>query len=235
MKGLYNNRGGIEIGLPYSDFKKPQDFNAADGAVVTRSSYDVLTNGDGAFADFAKGDTGQPVPDAWGGYHDAGDWNPRRVTHMKVTLAQLELAELYPAYFNSLKLDIPPLEGVPDIITEALFEIDCFRRMQLPDGGIPYGIETDGDPSPGEMSWLSTQHAYVAAPNIRDSWFYAAAAARAAKVLKPLKPELAMVYQQSAIRAFNWAETDYARRIADRSVDKLKELWVATDAETWAR
>jgi endoglucanase len=119
---------------------------------------------------------------------------------------------------------------VPDIIAEALFEIDCFRRMQLPDGGIPYGIETNGDPSPGEISWLSTMHAYVAAPNIRDSWFYAGVAARAAKVLKPFNLELAKVYARSAIRAFNWAEADYAKRKADGSLNELKELWTATDA-----
>ena len=230
MKGLYNNRGGTELGPPYSDFKKPADFTTAGGAVITRTTYDALANGNEAFADIVKGDTGEVVTNAWGGYHDAGDWNPRRVSHMKTTMAQLELVELYPAYFNALNLTIPKTDGVPDIITEALFEIDCFRRMQLPDGGIPYGIETDGDPSPGEMSWLSTQHAYVLAPNIRDSWFYAAAAGRAAKVLKPLKPDLAKIYQDSAAKAFAWAEADYAKRKADGSVDKLKELWVATDA-----
>ncbi len=230
MRGLYHNRSGIELGPPYTDFKKPADFNVADGAVVTRTTYDALANGNESFADIVKGDTGETVKEAWGGYHDAGDWNPRRVTHMKTTLYQLEMVELYPAYFNALKLNIPPIEGVPDITTEALFEIDCFRRMQLPDGGIPYGIETNGDPSPGEMSWLSTQHAYVLAPNIRDSWYYAAAAGRAAKVLKPIKPKLAKVYEDSAVNAFNWAEADYAKRKADGTVDKLKELWVATDA-----
>ncbi len=230
MKGLYNNRSGIELGPPYSDFKKPRDFNPADGAVVTRSTYDVMINGNEDFEGIVKSDTGEAVKDAWGGYHDAGDWNPRRVTHMKTTMAQLEMVELYPKYFNSLNLNIPKIEGVPDIIAEALFEIDCFRRLQLPDGGIPYGIETKGDPSPGELSWLTTQHAYVTAPNIRDSWFYASVAARAAKVLKPIKPELAKVYEDSAVKAFNWAEADYAKRISDGSLTKLKEVWVATDA-----
>ncbi|HCE46218.1 MAG TPA: hypothetical protein DET40_21955 [Lentisphaeria bacterium] len=230
MKGLYNNRSGIELGPPYTDFKKPRDFNPADGAAVTRSTYDVLVNGNEDFEGIVKGDTGEAVKDAWGGYHDAGDWNPRRVTHMKTTMAQLEMVELYPKYFNSLKLNIPPMDGVPDIITEALFEIDCFKRLQLPDGGIPYGIETKGDPAPGELSWLTSQHAYVTAPNIRDSWFYASVAARAAKVLKPIKPELAKVYEDSAVKAFNWAEADYAKRTADGTLSKLKEVWVATDA-----
>ncbi len=231
MRGLFHNRSGIELGEPYTTFKKPRDFHPADGAVVTRTTYDAMLNGNEAFGDIVKGDTGEAVPGAWGGYHDAGDWNPRRVSHMAVTMAQLELVEMYPAYFNSLKLNIPPTTpGVPDVITEALFELDCFRRIQLPDGGIPYGIETNGDPSGAEASWLSTHHAYVLAPNIRDSWQYAAVAARAAKVLKPIKPELADVYQESAKKAFAWAEADYAKRKANGTLEAIsKELWRAID------
>ena len=229
MRGLFHNRGGTALGEPYTKFTKPRDFLPDDGATITRSRYDVLTNGDQAFEDIAKGDTGEPVKDAWGGYHDAGDWNPRRVSHMTATMAQLELVELFPGYFNALKLNIPPEPGVPDIITEALFEIDCFRRLQLPDGGIPFGIETNGDPIPGEISWLSCQHAYVLSPNIRDSWHYAAVAARAAKVLKPFKPERAAEYLKSAERAFAWAEADYAKRKANGSLQSLRDVWRAID------
>lgn len=229
MRGLFNNRCGIELGAPYTTFRKPRDFHPADGTRVTISSNDVLATGDHSYNAFSKGDTGVAVPEAWGGYHDAGDWNPRRVSHMYTTLAQLELVEMFPAYANALKLNIPSEPGIPDIITEALFEIDCFRRIQRPDGGMPYGIESDGDPLPGEVSWLSGQRVYVSAPNIRDSWFYAAVAGRAAKVLRPIRPELADIYLQSARRAFDWAEADYARRKADGSLAKLQEMWRAID------
>jgi len=228
MKGLYNQRSGVELGPPYTAFKKPRDFHPDDGVVVTRTKFD---SGDPSPHAIAKLDTGEVIKNAWGGYHDAGDWNPRRVTHMYTTLAQLEVHDLYPAYFRTLKLNIPPMDGVPDTITEALFEIDCFRRLQLPDGGIPWGIETDGDPGAGEVSWLSTMHCYVLAPTMRDSWLYAAVAGRAAKVLKPIKPELAQVYQDSATRAFAWAEAEYARmRAAGKSVDTSKSPgWNAFD------
>ncbi|MEN6496280.1 MAG: glycoside hydrolase family 9 protein [Thermoguttaceae bacterium] len=231
MKGLYNQRSGVELGPPYTDFKKPRDFHPDDGAVVTRSTYDVLSKGGPyAYADMAKGDTGEVVKDAWGGYHDAGDWNPRRVTHMYTTLAQLELCELYPDYFSKLKLNIPAVDGVPDMIAEALFEIDCFRRLQMPNGAVPHGIETEGDPSAGEVSWLSTQHCYVLAPNIRDTWLYAAVAGRAAKVLKPFKPELAQTYLDSAIRAFKWAEGEFSRKRAAGEAMEKKDYWDALDA-----
>ncbi len=230
MRGLYNNRGGVELGPPWTDFRKPRDFHPDDGTVVTRSRYDAMTKGDLKYAEWAKGDTGEPVADAWGGYHDAGDWNPRRVSHMKVTFAQLELVELFPAYFNALPLSIPPRDGIPDILTEALFEIDCFRRLQMSDGAIPYGIESDGDPLPGEISWLSSQKVMVGAPNIRDSWYYAAIAARAAKVLAPWKPDLAATYRESAERAFAWAEAEYARRKSSGGLDEYaSSLWEAID------
>ncbi len=233
MKGLYNQRSGVELGPPYTSFKRPPDFHPNHGAVVTRSTYDALADGQYGRAFYkavAEADTREPVPEAWGGYHDAGDWNPRRVTHMYTTLAQLELVELFPDYFNTLKLNIPSMEGVPDIITEALFEIDCFRRIQHEDGAVPFGIETSGDPLFGELSWLSNQHAYVLAPNIRDSWLYAAAAARAAKVLQPINAELAEVYLKSATRAFDWAERTYADMRASEGQLNKGKYWQAIDA-----
>ena len=229
MKGLYNQRSGIALGPPYSDFKKPRDFHPDDGAIATRTTFDFAKGSPTAYAEIAKGDTGEVVKNAWGGYHDAGDWNPRRVSHMYVTLAQLELMELYPSYFASLKLNIPPSDhpGLPDIISEALFEIDCFRRLQRADGAMPWGIETNGDPLSGEISWLSTQHCYVAPPTIRESWFYAAVAGRAAKVLRAYDAALSKTYEQSAIAAFTWAEQTYAK---DRSAkDSAAAAWDAID------
>lgn len=198
--------------------------------MVTRASFDVLEKGQYNMSELPATDTHEAITNAWGGYHDAGDWNPRRVTHMLTTMAQLELAEILPGYFDKLKLNIPPTEGLPDIVTEALWEIDCFRRIQLPDGGIPYGIESQTDPGSGEVSWLSTQHLYVLAPNMRDSWLYAAVAGRAAKVLRPLRPELARVYEDSAVRAFAWGEADHAKKVAAKTLDQVKDLWMAVDA-----
>ncbi|MBV9866809.1 MAG: glycoside hydrolase family 9 protein [Abitibacteriaceae bacterium] len=221
MKGLYNERSGVELGPPYTAFRKPRDFHPADGVKVYQSTYSVL-DGPSESPELEKRSTGQLVPEAWGGYHDAGDWNPRRVTHMRVTMAQLELLEMYPQYFRGLKLSIPPTPNVPDLLTEALFEIDCFRRLQKPDGGMTYGIETNGDPVDGEVSWLQSFPAYVYAPDIWSSYIYAGVAARAAKLLTPTRPDLAKIYQDSALRAMQWAEADYAKRKAAGTLDKLR-------------
>ncbi len=233
MRGLYNERSGVELGPPYTPFKKPRDFHPADGVRVTRSTYSVLESGGEAFDKLAKGDTGQPVPGAWGGYHDAGDWNPRRATHLQVTLAQLEIFELFPEKFGTLKLNIPPgPPRVPDILTEALFEIDCFRRLQEPDSGVAYGIESPGDPIDGEVSWLQSMPAYVFAADPSSSWVYAAAAGRAAKLLVKYDPDLAAVYRASALKAMHWAEADRARRKAAGTLARLG--WERTDQRNLA-
>ena len=225
MQGLYNERSGVELGPPYTKFRKPRDFHPADGVAVYQSTYSVLDGG-GEF-DLAKHPTEQKVPEAWGGYHDAGDWNPRRVTHMKVTRAQLELLELFPAWGKTLKLSIPQIANVPDMLTEAMFEIDCFRRLQKADGGIPYGIETDGDPIDGEVSWMQSMPAYVYAPDLWSSYFYAGIAARASRLLAPYDAKLAKTYRDSALKAIQWAESEWAKRNKSGTLKTLR--WEARD------
>ncbi|HEX8235694.1 MAG TPA: glycoside hydrolase family 9 protein [Abditibacteriaceae bacterium] len=231
MKGLYNQRSGVDVGPPYSEFKKPRDFYPADGAPVFQSEYSIL-DGPGETPELAKRSTGVPVPDAWGGYHDAGDWNPRRVTHMQVTMAQLEIFELFPKYFERVELNIPKTRNIPDVLTEALFEIDVFRRLQKPDGGVPYGIETSGDPIDGEVSWLQSMPAYVFKPDPRSSFQYVAVSARAARLLQPYDAKMAGVYRESALRAMTWAEAEYSKMRAAGTSEKID--WSGRDARNLA-
>ncbi|MDX1934738.1 MAG: glycoside hydrolase family 9 protein [Capsulimonadales bacterium] len=226
MRGLANERSGVELAPPFADYRRPPDFQPALGVPVFQSTYSIL-DGSSESPELAKRSTGQRVPDAWGGYHDAGDWNPRRVTHMRVTMAQLEMLKLFPEFFGKMTLPIPHQTGVPDVLTEALFEIDCFRRLQKPDGGVPFGIETDGDPVEGEVSFLQSMPAYVYAPDPASSYYYAAVAGRAAQLLKKYSPELAKTYRESALKAMLWAEADRAKR---KEAGTLKQLpWTVKD------
>ena len=237
MKGLYNNRSGIEVGPPYSDFKKPRDmFVGDDGVRVTWTKYRAVEGGGENFKAIAQGDTGQAAP-GWGGYHDAGDWNPRRVTHMKVTLAQLELLDLFPNFYAPLKLNIPPSQvaapGTPDILNEAIFEFETFHRLQRENGGVGYGLETQGDPAPGEVSWLQSFPIYALAPDYAASWFYAAVGARLSYLLQPYDAKLAQTYRESAINAFAFAEKDWAN---DQQTikDTKRDAWGDIDTRNMA-
>lgn len=223
MKGFYNQRSGVVLGPPYTPFVRPADFHpGVPGTVsITQSTYSILDGGDPQ-KDLAKGDTGKPVPEAWGGYHDAGDWNPRRITHMRTTTFwQLELLELFPDYFRTVPLNIPKTSPGPDLPNECLFELSLFHRLQLPDGGVRFGIETNGDPIDGEVSWKQTMPAYVYAPDVQSSYLYASVASRASRVLAAYSPTEAKMYRDSALKAMAWADAVRAKCQANGTWAKL--------------
>ncbi len=229
LRGLYNNRSGIELGPPYTNFKKPRDMHPDDGYKVTRSTYRAVEKGAEAYADVAAGDTGEAVPSGWGGYHDAGDWNPRRVTHMRVTLAMLELFDQYESKLKSFQLGIPPTDGLPDMLTESVFEFSCFRRLQQPDGGIPFEMESKGDPLVGEVSWLNSFGSLVLAADYAGSWCYAGVGGRLSRLLEPYDASLAKDYRDSAVKAFAFAEQDFAKDKAAGKTASRENTWQAID------
>jgi endoglucanase len=216
-RGFYHQRSGIELGPPYTTFKRPRCFHPDDGVKIYASTAPLMDTGNGLnsndtnFGNLVKGKTDEIVPNAWGGYMDAGDWD-RRVQHFKATLLLLELAELFPDYFADLNLSIPESNNeLPDIVDEALFNLDCYRQMQLPDGGIRGGIESAEHPRRGEGSWQESLDIMAYAPGVFSSCFYAGAAARAAHWLESRNPEKAEQYRESALRAMRWAEADLPR------------------------
>ena len=62
--------------------------------------------------------------------------------------------------------------------------------MQTPEGGIRGGIESSEHPRSGEASWQESLTVMAYAPDVWSSYLYVATAARAAKWLESLKPEL---------------------------------------------
>ncbi len=214
-RGFYHQRSGIALGPPHTTFKRPRAFHPDDGLKVYHSNCGLMDSGnglnrkdDGNFGNLNKGRTDQLVANAWGGYMDAGDWD-RRIQHLAVTRLLLELAELFPDYFAAVPLNIPESgNGLPDVVNEALFGLDCYRRMQTPEGGIRGGIESEEHPRHGEGSWQESLTVMAYAPCVWSSYVYAGVAARAALVLGKLRPALAEVYRDSALRAMAWAEKE---------------------------
>lgn len=235
MQGFYNQRSGIELGPPYSDYRRPRDHHPADGAPVfqsTCSALDVDGGDEARMHGLEQGKTDTPVPEAWGGYHDAGDWNPRRITHMQNnTELLLELAVLFPDYIDRLAWPLPDTQHAPSLLKEVMFEVDYFRRLQLPDGSVRFGIETNGDPRPGEVSWKSTMPMYVFAPDPWSGFIYTAVAARLAGVLERHDPALAATYRDSALRAMMWSDAKW-REI--RGEPRLAKRWTITDDRNFA-
>ncbi len=249
-RGFYHQRSGIALGPPHTTFKRPRCFHPDDGVKVFASTTPLMDSGNGLnrkdnnFGNLVRGKTDQVVPNAWGGYMDAGDWD-RRIQHLKVSRLLLELAEMFPGYFSGLSLDIPESgNDLPDIVDEALFNLDCYRRMQTPEGGIRGGIESEEHPRHGEGSWQESLTVMAYAPGMWSSYEYAGVAARAALVLGPLAPDLARTYRASAVKAMEWAEaqrrtTDWEKKYPNELRDSRNlaaaELFRLTGEERWHR
>ena len=219
-RGFFHQRNGIALGRPYTTFDRPRPFHPDDGVKIYASTTRLMDTRNGLsrsdpsnFRNLVAGATDELVAHAWGGYMDAGDWD-RRIQHLIASVYLLDLAEQFSDFFESLSLNIPESDnGLPDVVDEALFNLDCYRRLQTPDGGIRGGIESEEHPNLGEASWQETLRIFAYAPGSWSSFYYAGVAGKAAGVLKALGgTELASVYETSALRAMEWAEKDYARR-----------------------
>ena len=115
VRGLYHQRSGIELGPPYTSFRRPRNFCPDDGVRVYASTATLMETSNGldakadVFEKLTQGRTAEIVPDAWGGYCDAGDWD-RRIEHLYVSRLLLDLYELFPGYFDHLDLNLPGSE-----------------------------------------------------------------------------------------------------------------------------
>jgi endoglucanase len=219
-RGFYHMRSGIELSPPYTDFKRPRPFHPDDGVKIYTSTTRLMDTRNGLsssdpsnFRNLVAGKTDMLLPGVWGGYMDAGDWD-RRIQHLISSLYLLDLAEQFPSCFKSLSLGIPESNNqLPDVVDEALFNLDFYRRIQTPEGGISGGIESEEHPNLGETSWQESLTIMAYEPGSWSSFYYAAVAAKAAGLLKSLgQDELSQTYQASAIKAMEWAEADYAKR-----------------------
>jgi endoglucanase len=238
-RGFYHQRSGIELGPPYTRFRRPRPFHPADGMVVYLSDTPLMDTGNGLntndtnFGNLVKGVTAKTIANAWGGYMDAGDWD-RRIQHLDATRLLCELYLFFPAYFNKIKLNIPESDNdIPDILDEALFNLDCYRRMQTPEGGIRGGIESEEHPRQGEASWQESLKVMAYAPDVWSSYIYAGVAMEAALALSKVNPELAETYSESAFQAMRWAEREFQKGIATQYQNDVRDARNLAAAEMY--
>lgn len=222
MAGLYHQRSGMALDGRFG-YTRPECFTAASGVTVYQSKLPrALLSGTGGvlkFPDGAKAPwlTKTVLPDAWGGYQDAGDWD-RNITHVAASYLLLDVYEQLPEAARDMAFGTPasgdvlphPLyEGkdFPDLVDEAVWNLDFFRRLQKQDGGVPGGIESNGGPRSWEPSWLESNLVFAFAPDPEATYIYTAGAAKLAIVFDGLgEAKLADLYRESAERAWTWAE-----------------------------
>ncbi|MGK7393842.1 MAG: glycoside hydrolase family 9 protein [Candidatus Cyclobacteriaceae bacterium M3_2C_046] len=204
VRGLYHQRSGIALEKPYTNWTRGRDHHPEDGGLVLKSDWRYM-DGRNAFEELPQYSTGEWA-EYWGGWHDAGDWD-RHHKHMNASAALLTVYELVPSQFTDGEHRIPESgNGIPDIIDEAQWCVDLFKRMQEPDGGIHGGLETFRHPETGVGSVQDTDQWYAYATEPQASYHYAAVASQLAYNLAKLgKTEEADEYLVSAKAAFTWA------------------------------
>lgn len=248
-RGFYYQRSGIALEQPYADRDRPRAFHPDDGVQVYQSNATLMdlqldfdVSLDELFANLTAQATEEVLPNAWGGYYDAGDWD-RRIDHLVSSRSFIELAELYPDFYNNTNLNIPESgNALPDVIDEALWGIDFFKRLQKADGGIPGGIESAEHPKTGETSWQESLQVYAFAPDMWSSFLYAATAAQAAHWLMTNGFEAqGQDYLDSALKAMAFGERELAAaggtsrftEVGDARNLAALSLFRATDDQAW--
>jgi endoglucanase len=224
MKGFLHHRSGIALGPPFTDYVRPRPMHPADGFTVFETDVAFWAGGAGAVNRSLKRLLGPSLDPsrlpthegAWGGYMDAGDWD-RRSQHLRPTYLHLELLDLFPDHFEQARLALPPQEaqnGLPDLLDEALWNLDFYRRLQREHGGVGGGVESTAHPRTGECSWQESLCAATFAPDPETTYRYAAVAAKASRLLAAYDQAMAAGYRESALRAWRWAEANAAAAVA---------------------
>ncbi|WP_342330802.1 glycoside hydrolase family 9 protein [Pedobacter sp. FW305-3-2-15-E-R2A2] len=188
-----------------------------------------------------------------GGWYDAGDYNKYIVNSGISTATLLSAYEDFPEYFLSLKATLPNAKNkVPDILTEAIYNLRWMLKMQDPaDGGV-YNKCTNLDFDAMVMPEQALATRYVVAKGTAATLNMAAVAAQASRILKNFPeqyPGLADSCRSAAALAWNWAvknpnlayDQDLMNRTFDLKVntggygDKdFEDEWIWASAELLA-
>jgi endoglucanase len=202
MQGILAQRQGIDLGPPACAYARKRPFHPDDGVEFYQMTMPEQGGAEGArgkhLIELAKSGPLERVTGIWGGYQDAGDWDTVG-GHLSATYDLLGLYDLNPAAFARMKLSLPTAEmknDLPGILDEALWQMPLWRRLQLPDGGVRGGYGDGWGYYAGETSSM-LKYAGVYAVDHETTLRYAAAGARAARVLAAFDKKLAAEYLES--------------------------------------
>lgn len=248
MKGFLHQRSGIELGPPYTDYLRPRNMHPDDEVTINKCDVKKFFEND------ASGQQGifqriqnsilpeTEVPEAWGGWMDAGDFD-QRMTHLYTVFRLMYLYEMNPGYFENLDLNIPESENnIPDILDEARWCLDLYKRTQgvYEKGGISWWVESIEHPRGGEASWQNSLPTALVPPTPDACLVFASCAAQMSLTVKKYNIELADEYLESALDAMNWVKNNpgvphlFARNSQDvNEAMAFVNLYRATGKSEW--
>jgi endoglucanase len=141
-----------------------------------------------------------------GGWHDAGDFGKYIAPAVAAVNRLLSLYENNPQFFEDNQLNIPESgNGVPDILDEAMFELEWMLSMQRQDGAVYRKLAGDRWPR-SESPDLDLQTRYIYGVSSPETAKFAASLALAARVYKQLNHDASDRYLKASERAWRWLE-----------------------------
>lgn len=217
MQGMFYQRMGCDD-KPAGDFPKARRplFKQGvepEGFKVEISKKEMVT---GTNPDdrnyYGKELTGEVAKETWGGWSDAYD-NDQRPGNFICVFDIFLTYYLNPEIFTDNQLYIPETNNnIPDIMDEALWEIDWWLRMRDSKGGYLTGLTNITD----------EKNNFAGAPCAWQGWCVAAGCAMVADCFRlNNNSEMRDKYTKEAIEAYNWAkrQTD---NMLETSVDGLR-------------
>ena len=223
MQGMFYQRMGCEEkpvgGLPCTRRPLYKQGVEPEGLVVYVSNRNMVT---GRNPDdlkwYAADSTDRVVKETWGGWADAYD-NDQRPPNFVCVFDLLLTYYLSPSSFSDGQLHVTESEannGIPDIIDEALWEIDWWLRMRDPqDGGYLTGLCN-------LMPHKKTLANYAGAACAWQGWCVSAGCAMVADCFRlGGLPELRQKYTDAAFEAYAWASKQ-ADAMLDTEVSGLR-------------
>jgi len=229
-RALYHQRAGLHLDERFTDWPRPADhspiLNGTSIRYTTLRFMDQATesgNKEEVYSHLASGNL-----ESYGWYHDAGDWDGYP-SHSVVPKSLMTIYELAPERFADGELNLPESGNrIPDILDEAAWLVNYYRRNVGPTGGI-FGSRITGDLAGGDAdgvpSWEDPREWVAFGEEPLASFDFAGMAAQLAYCLKQVDtrpgprrtrerqsgPNLrreAGSLLESARRAYSWAENN---------------------------
>ena len=202
MQGMFYQRMGCDE-KPAGDFPysrrpllkqgvEPEDFKV----FISKKNMVTGTNPDNRNF-YSEELSGEIAESTWGGWSDAFDLDQRPVNFICAYDLMLTYY-LNPDAFTDNQLYIPEVKnGIPDVIDEALWEIDWWLRMRDSKGGYLTGLTNIIPPENVN---------YAGAACGWQGWNVAAASAMVADCFRLAgNKQLQKKYTNAALEAFNWS------------------------------
>lgn len=211
LKGYYYMRSAMPLEAKYAG-KWARPAGHPDTAVLVHASAASAARPEGT------------VIKTPGGWYDAGDYN-KYIVNSGITMGTLLSAyEDYPAYFKTLKTNIPPIAGVPDLLNEVLYNLRWMLTMQDPNDGGVYHKCTNAAFDSMVMPGVTRLPRYVVQKGTCATLDFAAVMAQASRVLAGYKkqlPGLGDSCLKAAIAAWDWAIKNPAVEYSQTSINRM--------------